>query len=413
MNGKPSWKAAALIVLLVCIAVVSLWVTGVLQRNGEPAAVDESLRFEDIGLLAQKPGREQAKSAGSVGASFVYPIPPFSPEEREGGGPARRTSWFWQQRAYPLDSIPVDANLRALRHTRRMPAPASAGEAWTSLGPAPIQDGVIGISSCTATGCQTWHTSVSGRTKAIAFDPTDTSIMYIGTATGGVWKSSDGGNTFAPLTDNAESSAISSLAIDPQDPNVIYAGTGEIGVYYGVGILKSTDGGQTWNLVGESAFAGMVVTSILIHPANSNALHVSTASPNRYSGKTSALPGVFRSADGGQNWQGVQCSQPCYGFTDLVMENTNPQVLYAAGHGVGIFKSTNGGVDWVRLPGFPDKGYGRIELAIGQGTGSGTIYAGLDAKINEGGQLKPWGVIVKSADHGQSWQVLDLNTTPN
>jgi photosystem II stability/assembly factor-like uncharacterized protein len=334
-------------------------------------------------------------------------------EEGEGGGgPVRRMNWFWRQRAYPLDTVPVDANLKAVRRAERMTASQAPEQAWTSVGPAPLQQGLIGISSCSQTDCEVWRTNVSGRVKAIAFHPTNPNIVYVGTATGGVWKSTDGGNTYVPLTDNLPSFSIFSLAIDRNNPNVIYAGTGEISGYYGIGLLKSTNGGQSWTILGQNEFAGMVVTSILIHPNNSNLLYVSTAHPLFYVGKASALPGVFRSTNGGQSWEALlRCNQMCYGFSDLVMEDVNPQVLYAAFASGGIYKSTNGGNSWAPVPNFPDRGYVRIELGIGSGGGSGTIYAGLAARVNVSGQIQPWGVILKSTDHGQSWQV--LQSAPN
>ncbi len=293
-----------------------------------------------------------------------------------------------------------------------MLASQSPEQAWTSIGPAPIQQGLIGIASCGQTDCEVWRTNVSGRAKAIAFHPTNPNIMYVGTATGGIWKSTDGGNTYVPLTDNLPSFSIFSLALDPANPNIIYAGTGEITGYYGTGLLKSTNGGQSWTTLGQNEFAGMVITSIIIHPGNSNLLYVATAHPLFYLGKNTALAGVFRSTNGGNSWEALlQCSQTCYGFSDLVMEDTNPQVLYAAFASGGIYKTTNGGNSWAPVPNFPDRGYVRIELGIGKGAGSGTIYAGLAARVNVGGQVQPWGVIFKSTDHGQTWT--QLSNAPN
>lgn len=334
-------------------------------------------------------------------------------EEGEGGGgPARRLNWYWRQRAYPLDTLPVDANLKAAQQAQRMLASQSPEQAWTNIGPAPIQQGLIGIASCSQADCEVWRTNVSGRTKAIAFHPTNPNIMYVGTATGGIWKSTDGGNTYTPLTDNLSSFSIFSLTLDPTNPNIIYAGTGEISGYYGTGLLKSTNGGQSWTTLGQNEFAGMVISSIIVHPSNPNLLYVATAHPLAYLGKNTALAGVFRSTNGGQSWEALlQCNQACYGFTDLVMEDTNPQVLYAAFASGGIYKTTNGGNSWAPVPNFPDRGYVRIELGIGKGAGSGIIYAGLAARVNVGGQIKPWGIILKSTDHGQTW--VQLQNAPN
>src|SRR5947208_1469003 len=116
---------------------------------------------------------------------------------------------------------------------------------WTPLGPAPINSG-------TAPGTLT----SSGRVTAIAADPTNANIIYVGAASGGVWKTTNGGTSWTPLTDGQASLATGSLALDPLNSNIIYAGTGEENFsadsYYGCGILKSVDGGATWTTLGSS-----------------------------------------------------------------------------------------------------------------------------------------------------------------
>ena len=334
-------------------------------------------------------------------------------EEGEGGGgPGRRLNWFWQQRAYPLDTIPVEATERAWREARQMASVQSAAETWTNIGPHTIADGLIGISSCGPTDCTVWRTNVSGRVKAIAIHPTDSNIVYVGTATGGVWKSTDGGASYAPLTDHLPAFAIFSLALDPTNPNIIYAGTGEIAGYYGMGVLKSTNGGASWTTLGANEFAGLVVSSIVVHPSNPNIIYAATAHPLMNLGPNTALPGIFKSTNGGASWQAqLQCTAPCYGFSDLVMEDTSPNTLYAGFAASGILKTTNGGGSWDPVPNFPDRGYTRVELAIGKGAGAGTLYAGLAARVQVGSQVQPWGLMMKSTNHGQTWQ--QMSAAPN
>jgi hypothetical protein len=171
----------------------------------------------------------------------------------------KRSKWFHDQRAYPLKNIPVGARLKALHEMEKMMAsehrvqmrqpavsgsipeiPASTG--WTLIGPQPLNvgSGLIGGGSPV----------VSGRVTALAVDPTNPQVVYLGAAQGGVWKTTDGGSTWTPLTDAQASLAVGSIALDPSNPSILYVGTGEENFsgdsYYGAGILKSTDGGATW-----------------------------------------------------------------------------------------------------------------------------------------------------------------------
>ena len=111
-----------------------------------------------------------------------------SPEGESKDDPDRRSNWYWDQRAYPLDTIPYDANIKALRYVEQsMPVAAQdASQAWQSLGPNPISNGLVGLHDCDQVDCGTWRTNVSGRTKVIVFNPQNPNIVYVGTATGGI-----------------------------------------------------------------------------------------------------------------------------------------------------------------------------------------------------------------------------------
>ena len=205
-----------------------------------------SLLFCGI-VLGQEEPRE---GAGQAPENF---------EKGEGGSFMRqRMEWEYRQRAYPHKRIPAGARLNALKQLDKKLAEESKariragqgasgaqGTAWTMIGPQPEKNG--------------WWGPNSGRVAAVAVDPTNRNIVYAGAAQGGVWKTTDGGVTWTPLTDTQASLAIGSLAIDPQNHLTIYAGTGEENnsgdSYYGVGILKSTDGGLTWTQI-PGPFAG-------------------------------------------------------------------------------------------------------------------------------------------------------------
>ena len=142
-------------------------------------------------------------------------------EEEEGEGPRQRVSYFVAQRAYPKDYLPEGARIKAFEVMLRQMAGRSRAMSlaanWVNIGPAPMKDSAMGSEKI----------DVSGRAKAILINPQNPSIVYVGTAQGGVWKSTNGGDNWVPLTDKQASLAVAALAMDPTHPDTIYAGTGE------------------------------------------------------------------------------------------------------------------------------------------------------------------------------------------
>lgn len=184
----------------------------------------------------------------------------------------KREQWFYSQRAYPHKQIPAGARLKALKQLDRMlaedkalPSPGRLRGTWTQIGPEPAEFWSLGGSS--------------GRATAVVVDPRNSNVVYLGTAGGGVWKTTDGGQNWSPLTDAQPSLAIGSLALDPSNPDIVYAGTGEenfsVDSYYGAGILKSTDGGTTWQLLpGPNPSDRGEIGSIAVHPAMASRGHI-------------------------------------------------------------------------------------------------------------------------------------------
>src|SRR4030095_10004241 len=177
-------------------------------------------------------------------------------------------------------------------------APIPGGCNWVPIGPAPFTNGkgsVLGNNS--------------GRARCIAIDPTMPSRMYIGTASAGVWKSTNGGDTWTPKTDDKFSLAIGAVAIDPVSPNIVYAGTVEYvpgsdyGVYYGRGLLRSTDFGETWAEIGIVDFDLAEIARIIVNPSNSANLFVAASN------------GVWESPNSGTSWTQLTANA----CTDLVL----------------------------------------------------------------------------------------------
>jgi hypothetical protein len=171
--------------------------------------------------------------------------------QRPGNIHLAEDQWYYSQRARPYGSLPGGARLRAQQElvaiasnvSSSIPSQSSA-VSWTALGPAPNGSGL---------------NATSGHVTALEYDASG-GILYAGAAAGGLWKSVKSGMTWTPLTDGQASLAVGSIASDPNNPSTNYVGTGEANnsgdSYYGVGLLKSNDGGATWNLLGQSQFGG-------------------------------------------------------------------------------------------------------------------------------------------------------------
>jgi photosystem II stability/assembly factor-like uncharacterized protein len=253
-----------------------------------------------------------------------------------------------------------------------------------------------------------------GRTVAISGVIHQPNVFYMAAVDGGVWKTTDFGNTWMPIFDDQPTGSVGALAVSESDPNVIYVGSGEglqrPDLSTGDGIYKSTDAGKTWTHLGlRDAYQ---IASIAIDPRDSNRLFVAALGhpygPNKERG-------VFRSTDGGQTFQKVLYKDENTGAADLVLDPSNPRTVYAvlwaarvapwevrSGEsfiyaGSGLFKSTDGGDTWHALTaGLPgaDDGLGRIGLAVSTSQPN-RLYATLEAKKDAG--------IYRSDNAGESW----------
>ena len=253
-----------------------------------------------------------------------------------------------------------------------------------------------------------------GRTVGATGVPGKPNLFYIGVNNGGVWKSTDAGRIWTPIFDGQPTGSIGALAVAPSNPDVIYVGSGEglrrPDLSTGDGIYRSTDGGNTWIHLGLRD--GQQITNILVDPHDPNRVFVAVLghpygpNPER---------GLFRSTDGGENWQKILYQDENTGATDLAFDPTNPQIVYAVlwssrrppwstgapleGHTGGLFKSTDGGDTWKPLSkGLPtnEQGLGRIGIGIAPNDPN-RIYALVDAASDVGG-------LFRSDDAGESWQ---------
>ena len=277
----------------------------------------------------------------------------------------------------------------------------------------------------------------SGRVTAIAV-PRSTqprpNTFYIGSAGGGVWKTTNAGVTWSSASSGLGSESIGDLAVAPSDSNLLWAGTGEKNslrsAYWGDGVYKSTNGGRAWTRMGlgDSRAIGRIV----IHPADTSIVYVAALG---HLWGTGGERGIYKTTDGGRTWTRVLFVNDTTGFVDLEMDPSNPEVLYAAawhrlrfggshmegvGAGSGIYKSTDGGATWTKLTdprlanGLPTDRMGRIGLAVSP-QNPNIVYAMIqvDRGITDQAQSR-YGGVFRSSDAGAHWtQVNDIAATPH
>jgi photosystem II stability/assembly factor-like uncharacterized protein len=251
-----------------------------------------------------------------------------------------------------------------------------------------------------------------GRATGVAGVASEPNTYYFGAATGGLWKSVDGGTSWKPLWDDFPEAApaVGAVAVAPSDPKVVYAGTGEVNirgnVATGNGLYKSTDAGKTWHFSGLRD--SQVIGRIIVNPTDPNIVVV--AALGHIFGDNEER-GVFRSTDGGANWKKVLYVDAKTGASDVAFDPHNPQILYAGmwqayrkpwimesgGPGSGLYKSTDGGEHWRRLSGggLPEGILGRINVA--PTPDPKIVYAMIEAK--KGG-------LFRSNDSGQTWALV-------
>ncbi len=251
---------------------------------------------------------------------------------------------------------------------------------------------------------------MSGRVTAIDVQADNVSVFYVGTASGGLWKTMNGGTNFDPIFDNQEVASIGALAIDPGNSDVLWVGTGEgnprNSLNGGYGLYKSLDGGRTWKLMGLERTRH--IHRILVHPENSDVVYVGAiGSPwGPHSER-----GVYKTTDGGENWTQILFINTLTGLADMVMDPANPDKLFVAmwehqrwpwffksgGPGSGLHMTVDGGENWKQITekeGLPEGELGRMGLAIAGGN-TKYIYALVESKKN---------ALYRSTDGGYTWE---------
>ncbi len=250
----------------------------------------------------------------------------------------------------------------------------------------------------------------SGRVMSIAVNPKKTSEFYVGVASGGVWKTVNDGTTWTPLFEKEGSYSIGWVALDPNDSSVVWVGAGESNsqrsVGYGDGVYRSDDGGKNWKNLGlkKSEHIGRVV----VDPRDSKVVYVAAAGPLWGPGGDR---GLYKTTDAGKTWKAVLTISENTGVNDVVMDPSNPDILYASayqrrrhvytlidgGPESAIYKSTDAGATWNKVTaGLPSVDMGRIGLAVSPADPN-VVYAAVEAADGKGG-------IFRSSDKGANWE---------
>jgi uncharacterized protein (TIGR03437 family) len=317
---------------------------------------------------------------------ILCPLVAVAGDEEKGEAPFEREQWFLHQRLNKNGQVGARERLQALakrEHQQSVGDSAFPSQNWQLIGPQPENVENIPVSA--------------GRVTSLVVDPRSATTVYAGTAEGGVWKTTNGGVNWMPLTDTQPSLAIGSLALDPSNPDTIYAGTGEgnfnADAYEGSGVLKSTDGGVTWTLLGQDYLTGGAIGSLAVSPSNSQillagvegaGLAVSSDGGMTWTNPIqnyAATAVAFDPADGTQAWAGV-CS--------IFLDQSN-----------GLYHSTDGGTTWtiVSTAPLPQSGIGRIAIAFAPSNPK-TIYVGMSGIIPNDSLFL--GAFV-STDGGTTW----------
>jgi photosystem II stability/assembly factor-like uncharacterized protein len=403
ISGKRRWLIAPAAVIAIAGAVVGTQVQP--SHSAMPA--------KQAALLNLK--AELRK--GTADADAVQ-----RPQANREGSPSSADEQYSQERAFPASDVPASGYTQGFSQYSLLNQAGGGSYGWKELGPLSTANG------------STWGpaaaSTISGRGTAIAVDPSSCSggtcrTIYLGTANGGIWKTTTAGHNWVEVMDHQSTEAIGSLALDPHNSNIIYAGTGEpnnaVDTNRGAGILKSTNGGRTWVTLGFNTFVNRSVADIVVDPTNGNIYAVSYIGRSGGSGTNYGsglnnpyLPpmGFYRSTDGGNTWTLSNPTSSLFvdgtgrsGAVSLVRSSNG--TLYLGVYGQGIYSSTDGGQTWNVLTNSSEMQgqFDRVTLAVAP-SNPNVIYAAYSHDIDAGANGNAGESFYKSTDGGSTWTAL-------
>jgi len=306
-----------------------------------------------------------------------------TPSKGTGFKQFKRWEWFMESHLQPNGDFDPRAFWESWEEKERVFTNSSLDEAdWYTVGPYLTR---------------AYYVGGMGRLNCVSFHPTDNNIIYVGAASGGLWRTTDHGETWEVLTDDLPLLGVSDIAIDYTDTDILYLATGDrdAGDTPSIGVLKSTNGGETWveTSLTYDIQSYSSVAKLIIHPTNPLILIAATTN------------GLYRTENGGDNWELV--STQTWNFKDLEVNPDDANIWFATAQNQGILKSSNGGLDWDHLgstTGAPTTGITRTAIAISRAN-TNVIYAVCANSSN--GFAGLW----RSLDNGVSWSM--MSNTPN
>ncbi len=342
-----------------------------------------------------------------VGALFlnrniILPVSTTSTTDRMDKTPydSPDLSWMYRQRAYPTGKTPIGARSKALKYVQNHFITQRSSVSVTPVGPF----------------------NIGGRVSDVEIANDIYRTIYVGSASGGIFRSKNEGKDWTPIFDQTFALSIGDIAISKSNPKLLYVGTGEanggISSSEGYGIFKSVDGGDTWQSLGLRNSGS--VAQVAIDPRNNNRVFVAAMGEQYRKG---GQRGIYKTEDGGNSWERVLFINDSTGFVQVQFDPANPEVVFAVawerfrsfthtshgGPGSGIYKSIDGGIHWKKLTnGLPQepKGFSRISIALSPRTPNMIYALLLYASGSEYGKFK-------SIDNGESWVEKDhLDETP-
>jgi len=322
----------------------------------------------------------------------------------------KRFEWFYHQRAFPFDTLSIHtyhrerineiAKQKSANYEMKIYQSLASEAHWISLGPIAVASGRL----------------YSGRVRGVAVHPTDPNIVYIGAASGGLWKTTDGGSTWENLSNDFGSNTFGAIAIDPNNPDVIYAGTGEVfaggvcNIYDGRGLYKSTDAGATWTHITDGFGLITQFGDIEVSAHNSNIVIAALGTGYYYSRSFLDNKGVWRSEDAGLTWTRTLEAANSYnnsaGAYDIIIHPTDSNRVYAAlGSSTpsGFYISYDKGQTWtLSNSGLPTH-IERMQIALAP-TDPSIIYAVVYSTSYSPFRTK----LFKSVDDGATWKEIAI-----
>lgn len=333
-----------------------------------------------------------------IGQEHVKPVKTDDPDVIAKHAPADH---FYLQRSYPDHHYSQKKYLQAMRSAQAATLQRSSqpgfDQDWTTQGPG----------------------SAGARVNAVLIHPDDSDIIYLGYSGGGIFKTTDGGTNWNPIFDDQPYLAIGDMAFDPNDPEIIYVGTGDPSItgypFIGDGIYKTTDGGNSWTNIGLSETR--IISKIIVHPNNTQVIYAATMGiPFERNNDR----GLYKSTDGGQTWNQILFINNETGVIDLVMHPTDPEIIFAGiwtrirtnqeskltslGH--KIYRTMDGGDNWQPIAnGLPIAQGSRVSVAVSH-QNPGTFFASFT-----GTNFQLQG-IYKTTDTGENWDLISDSGTP-